>query len=67
MFAVFISVHAKHKNPLKAAAGNMILGTLSLMLAARIIGVPVNLYTMFTALTLGMPGTVLAAIGTLFL
>ena len=67
LFGFFILIHAKHKSPLKAASANMTLGTISLIAAALTVGAAVNVYTMFVALTLGVPGGVLIAVATLFL
>ena len=59
LFAVFLSTHSRHKTPAKSAIANMVLGVLSLVLFAPILSVSVNVYTVFTALTLGLPGTAL--------
>jgi len=63
LFAVFLKTHSKHKTPAKAAIVNMLLGTATLILISPLADAPVNIYTMFTVLTLGIPGTILIAIG----
>ena len=63
LFAVFLFSHSRHKTPAKAAVANMVLGVLSLVLFAPIVSGAVNIYTVFTVLTLGLPGTVLVILG----
>jgi hypothetical protein len=65
MFAVFLRAHSKHKSPAKAAISNMVLGVLSLALFAPIVSAAVNVYTVFVALTLGIPGTALVVLGSI--
>jgi hypothetical protein len=62
LFSVFMILHCRHKSPAKAAVMNMLLGVLSLAVSAPLFGAAVNVYTVFTALTLGVPGTVLVAV-----
>ena len=64
---IFIKLHSKHKKPLRAAVGNMVLGTASLLTASILLSVKVNMFTMFISLTLGVPGTILVVLGTVFL
>jgi predicted membrane channel-forming protein YqfA (hemolysin III family) len=59
LFAVFMRAHSRHKTPAKAAVVNMILGVLTLAVIAPILSVAVNWFTVFVALTLGVPGTAL--------
>ncbi|MDR1753799.1 MAG: pro-sigmaK processing inhibitor BofA family protein [Eubacterium sp.] len=59
----FISVSMKHKNPVRAAVLNMILGVAGLIAASFILkalGMTlfINFFTVFSALTLGLPGVV---------
>ncbi|MCL2754931.1 MAG: hypothetical protein FWD35_04355 [Oscillospiraceae bacterium] len=67
LFFAFLSLHSRHRKPAAAACVNMILGAGTLILAAPLAGVAVNLYTLFAALTLGVPGTVAVVLGTLIL
>ena len=66
-FTFFIILHSRHKKPLPAAIANMVLGISGLILIAAFIPVSVNIYTVFTALTLSLPGVILVALGTLLL
>ena len=63
LFIVFIKAHSRHKKPLRAAVISMVPGVLSLVLIAPVISLPVNVYTVFVSLTLGIAGTALTAIG----
>jgi hypothetical protein len=45
----------------------MITGVLSLMVIAPVVSAEVNVWTVFTALTLGVPGTVLVILGRFFM
>jgi len=57
LFAVFMRTHSKHRRPALAAIANMLLGTAGLIAASMIFGgIRVNIYTVFAALTLGLPG-----------
>ena len=67
LLGAFLVLHSKHKSPAKAAIANMVLGAASLVLIAPLVSAAVNLYTVFTALTLGLPGTLLVALGTVLL
>jgi hypothetical protein len=67
LFIVFLKTHSKHKSPAAAAIINMVLGVLSLSIAAPFADAAVNVYTVFTALTLGVPGTVLVILCTTLL
>jgi len=67
LFAVFLKTHSRRKKPAKAAIINMILGSSSLVLSAAVFSAAVNVYTMFVALTLGVPGTVLVVLGNFLL
>jgi len=62
LFAIFFIAHSQHKTPAKSAVANMVLGVLSLVLFAPILSVSVNIYTVFAALTLGLPGTALVVL-----
>jgi low temperature requirement protein LtrA len=62
LLAVFMRAHFRHKSPAKAAVSNMILGAAALVLITPIATVAVNVYTVFAALTLGVPGVVLLQI-----
>ncbi|MCL2086626.1 MAG: pro-sigmaK processing inhibitor BofA family protein [Oscillospiraceae bacterium] len=62
----FINVCMKHKKPVKAALVNMILGCVGLLIASYLLkgfGVflMVNVFTVFTALSLGLPGVFMLA------
>ncbi|MCL2036240.1 MAG: hypothetical protein FWG83_02485 [Oscillospiraceae bacterium] len=62
LFALFLKIHSRHKEPSKAALANMFLGVLSLIFVAPLVSASVNFCTVFTSLTLGLPGTTLVAI-----
>jgi hypothetical protein len=65
LFAVFMKLHSRHRKPLKAAAANMVLGVATLLLAASLVSAAIDFRTVFVALTLGVPGTVLVVLETL--
>ena len=67
LFALFLRVHSRQKRPAKSAILHMSLGSAGLVIAAIVTPVAVNVYTMFAALTLGIPGTVLVVLGNLLL
>jgi len=68
LFSVFMSSHARHRSPARAAVLNMLLGIASLVAAAALFGgIKVNLFTAFAALTLGLPGAGLIVLGSLLL
>ncbi|MCL2633731.1 MAG: hypothetical protein FWD34_04365 [Oscillospiraceae bacterium] len=67
LFAVFMKTHSLHKKPLQTAIVNMLLSTGTLLAVSAFLPVNVNIYTMFIALTLGIPGNVLVILGTLLL
>ncbi|MCL1831979.1 MAG: pro-sigmaK processing inhibitor BofA family protein [Oscillospiraceae bacterium] len=66
MFTFFMAIHARHKKPLKSAVVSMTTGVAALAVAAYALSVTVNIYTVFAALTLGVPGAVLVAIVSIF-
>jgi len=67
LFAVFIKAHSRRKSPARAAIANMVLGTLLLVLVSPLIDSAINIYTMFAALTLGIPGVVVVVAGKVLL
>jgi hypothetical protein len=62
LFAAFMLLHSRHRKPAAAAVANMILGAGTLALLAPLTGTAVNLYTLFCALALGVPGTALVVL-----
>jgi membrane protein CcdC involved in cytochrome C biogenesis len=62
LFILFIKAHSRHKHPAKVAIVNMIFGVLSLAIVAPFVQASVNVYAVFTALTLGVPGAVAVAV-----
>jgi hypothetical protein len=62
LFSVFLAAHSRHRSPAKSAIVNMVTGVLSLAIIAPIASVAVNLFTVFAALTLGVPGTALVVV-----
>ena len=64
IFIKFLSVLLKSQNPLRKAVLSMLSGICSLVAASLVTGffgasLAVNLYTVFIALTLGIPGVIL--------
>jgi len=64
LLVMFLIVHSKSKSPAKTAVANMVAGVLSLVLFAPVVSASVNIYTVFAALTMGVPGTALVVLGT---
>jgi hypothetical protein len=64
MFTVFLKGHSRHKFPCVSAIAGMTLGVISLVLIAPVVSAAVNVYTVFAALTLGIPGTLLVVLVT---
>jgi len=68
LVSLFMKTHARHRSPAKAAVVNMMPYTEALFAAAAFFGtVRVNMYTVFVALTLGLPGTCAITLGGLLL
>jgi amino acid transporter len=59
LFIIFMRLHSQHRKPAKAAIANMVLGVSALILIAPLTSVAINVYTVFTVLTLGVPGALL--------